>query len=283
MSRILQIDKKSCSENLGFTLVELSIVLVIIGLIIGGVMVGRDLINSAGIRAQVSQMEKLYTAVNTFKLKYGGIPGDLLSTDAQAFGLFASINGPARAWGDNNGILEAGGAGCNVIGLTNCFYAEFLMLFRQLSDAQLIDGMYSPNTIISNQGRPTVTLTGDMVGMFMPPAKIGHGAFITVTSYRGMNYFNLSGFNSILTSNGYYGLLTTNPLSAQEANSIDSKIDYGKPNSGSVLAIDLARDISSNLPLWVTTSAIAACVTGGTAYTLSNETTGACSLSFRFK
>lgn len=55
----------------GFTLVELSIVLVIIGLIIGGVMVGRDLIKTSEVRSQISQIEEFKTAVNTFKVKYG--------------------------------------------------------------------------------------------------------------------------------------------------------------------------------------------------------------------
>ena len=56
--------KKTVSIKSGFTLVELSIVLVIIGLIIGGVVVGRDLIDAATIRAQISQIEKYNTAVN---------------------------------------------------------------------------------------------------------------------------------------------------------------------------------------------------------------------------
>ena len=38
----------------GFTLIELSIVLVIIGLLVGGVLVGQDLIRAAGVRAQIS-------------------------------------------------------------------------------------------------------------------------------------------------------------------------------------------------------------------------------------
>ena len=60
-----------------FTLIELSIVLVIIGLIVGGVLVGQDLIKAAEIRAQVSQLEKFNTAVNTFHVKYNDIPGDI--------------------------------------------------------------------------------------------------------------------------------------------------------------------------------------------------------------
>lgn len=59
----------------GFTLIELSIVLVIIGLIVGGMLVGQDLINAAKVRAEFSQMEKLDAAVNTFRLKYNALPG----------------------------------------------------------------------------------------------------------------------------------------------------------------------------------------------------------------
>jgi prepilin-type N-terminal cleavage/methylation domain-containing protein len=71
----------------GFTLIELCIVLVIIGLIVGGVLVGRDLISAAAVRAQVSQIEKYNTAVNTFRAKYGALPGDISATAAAQFGL----------------------------------------------------------------------------------------------------------------------------------------------------------------------------------------------------
>src|SRR5438477_2747635 len=72
----------------GFTLIELSIVLVIIGLIVGGILVGQDLIKAAEIRATVGQVEKYNSAVNTFRSKYNGIPGDIPPTQAAAFGLF---------------------------------------------------------------------------------------------------------------------------------------------------------------------------------------------------
>ncbi len=45
--------------------------LVIIGLIIGGVLVGQDLIRAAEVRAQISQIEKYNTGVETFYGKYG--------------------------------------------------------------------------------------------------------------------------------------------------------------------------------------------------------------------
>ncbi len=46
------------NQQSGFTLIELSIVLVLIGLIVGGVLVGQDLIRAAKLRAQIGQIEK---------------------------------------------------------------------------------------------------------------------------------------------------------------------------------------------------------------------------------
>src|ERR1019366_6843373 len=60
----------------GFTLIEMSIVLVIIGLIVGSVLVGRDLIRAAELRSVISEVEKYKTAVMTFKGKYDCLPGD---------------------------------------------------------------------------------------------------------------------------------------------------------------------------------------------------------------
>ena len=61
----------------GFTLLELSIVMVIIGLIIGGITVGQDLIRSAELNSVVTDINKYKTAINTFNLKYNAMPGDM--------------------------------------------------------------------------------------------------------------------------------------------------------------------------------------------------------------
>jgi prepilin-type N-terminal cleavage/methylation domain-containing protein len=67
----------------GFTLIELSIVLVVIGLIIGGIIIGQTLIQSAQIRRQTTEFGKWYAAVNTYRIKYNALPGD----DANAVAL----------------------------------------------------------------------------------------------------------------------------------------------------------------------------------------------------
>src|ERR1039458_9134105 len=88
----------------GFTLIELSVVLVIIGLIVGSVLVGQSLISAAGVRATIAQIEKYNTAANTFREKYGYLPGDIKDPDASSFGLAA--RGQYAGEGDDNGVIE---------------------------------------------------------------------------------------------------------------------------------------------------------------------------------
>ncbi len=81
-----------CVNNrIGFTLIELAIVLVIIGLLVGGTLVGRDLIHAALIRKTIGQYEQFSLAVNTFKTKYTCMPGDC--QNAEGFGFYPGSNG----------------------------------------------------------------------------------------------------------------------------------------------------------------------------------------------
>lgn len=63
-------------NNKGFTLVELAIVLVVIGLILGMAFKGKDLIDGAKVKSLAAQYNKVVAGANTFYEKYGFYPGD---------------------------------------------------------------------------------------------------------------------------------------------------------------------------------------------------------------
>ncbi len=178
----------------GFTLIELSIVLVVIGLIIGGILVGRDLINAAEIRATISQVEKYRAAVNTFQSKFNCIPGDCLN--AAAFGFIPRGNLPGE--GDGDGLLQ----GINGLGGFSDNYqgaGETVVFWVDLSTANLIDGSF---TTASETVAPGANITGGAIGNYYPKAKLGRGNYFYVYSKLGTAYNDGVGSGSMLAMVG---------------------------------------------------------------------------------
>lgn len=93
----------------GFTLVEIAIVLVIIGLILGGVLKGQVLIDNAKYKNFVKQIESYRAGVYTFQDTYRGLPGDLLNVSA--------LDSAAVA-GNGNGLIA--GKFCNTASEESC-------------------------------------------------------------------------------------------------------------------------------------------------------------------
>lgn len=97
-------------KQTGFTLVEIAIVLVIIGLLLGGILKGQELINSARVRALADQNSAIQAAYFGFIDRYRQVPGDMRDTDAQdAIGanVLTGGNGDGRL---NNGDLNEAAA-----------------------------------------------------------------------------------------------------------------------------------------------------------------------------
>jgi prepilin-type N-terminal cleavage/methylation domain-containing protein len=75
----------------GFTLVEIAIVLVIIGLLLGGVLKGQGLIDSAKVKNIIQQSNSLSAAVNAYQDKFRALPGDDVLATTHVAG--ATVNG----------------------------------------------------------------------------------------------------------------------------------------------------------------------------------------------
>lgn len=218
-------------RNAGFTLVELAIVLVIIGLLVGGVLVGQDLIKQAEIRSVVDQMEKTNAAVNTFRGKFGGFPGDLASNRAVTFGLNTGVvpvtdRDGTDGRGDGDGLVE----GHNGTAVTaNALGGESALFWRDLSTSDLISEGFSTTT-----GGPAVSATLATLPDFVPQTRLRESTFISVLNSAGRNNYYIDQISStnatgVITSTG-------NGLSPLESKSIDEKLDDGIPISGTIIA-----------------------------------------------
>jgi prepilin-type N-terminal cleavage/methylation domain-containing protein len=92
----------------GFTLVEIAIVLVIVGLLLGGVLKGQELIFNSKVKATYNMSKELSAAVNGYQDRYKQLPGD----DPQALTRFPTYT-PAVVNGDGDGLIGWGGT-CQV-------------------------------------------------------------------------------------------------------------------------------------------------------------------------
>ena len=94
----------------GFTLVEIAIVLVIIGLLLGGILKGQEMITQAKIKNIISDFSGISAAFHGYQDRYRALPGDDLNAGTR----WAAA--PAADPGDGNGVVGGtynnGGVAC---------------------------------------------------------------------------------------------------------------------------------------------------------------------------
>jgi prepilin-type N-terminal cleavage/methylation domain-containing protein len=193
-------------RDAGFSLVELAIVLLVIGLIIGGVLKGQELLESARLKSLLTQVNEYRVASSIFQERYGALPGDYSKAREHIRADLLNGNG--------DGIIEGPGLSSHGTG------HEALSFWTHLAAAGLIAAPGEPpqgGLATFGHGAPTTRMGGGFTVRY----GIGGSA---------RHWF------SVGTENGAEGngaLLT--PLQAM---SLDQKIDSGNPLNGQFRAMD---------------------------------------------
>ena len=214
-------DKKQTA----FTLIELSIVLVIIGLIVGGILAGKALIQQAEIRSAASQLQKMETAYRTFQVKYGCIMGDCANATEFFGNNFIVIaagcppsGGAGNGNGNGDGFIDNAGYG-------GIWWCEPTQALRSLYLANFL-----PTHIIS-PCRP-----GNSV--YFKAMNDSCGYFYKDDLYSGVTPIRINSINLATFTSG--GSVNAAALSPVQARLIDEKIDDGKPATGKFRGLNAA-------------------------------------------
>jgi prepilin-type N-terminal cleavage/methylation domain-containing protein len=216
-------------SNFAFSLIELSIVLVILGLLTGGILAGQSLIHAAELRSVATQHDRYVAAIHAFRDKYFALPGDM--TNATSFWGAAAV--PAScATTQGTGTQTCDGDGDGKVGLAAPLSAkpECYRFWQHLANAGLIEGQYSGivGTQTDNRNAPS----GKVAQAVWYTQYLG-----TVNGTGSVTFFD-GPYDHVLfygIGSGNTGWPTLQVFSAEDMWNIDTKLDDGKPALGKVV------------------------------------------------
>ena len=236
---------KSIHTQKGFTLVELAIVMTIIGLLIGGILKGQELMENARVTSTVAQVKAYEAAITTFRDAYNAVPGDMPNTVNRLPGC-TTICEPAAATAGNGIVGDPAWAATWAAQMTAplngvapaAVGAETQLFWVHLLKADLISGVTDSPLRAGGQlawgdSHPAGRIGGGFVAGFGNGA-IAIGSPVNVANFPGVSGMIVALVQNInVTPTATVGL---NPLTAARAAQIDRRIDDGRPATGYVQA-----------------------------------------------
>jgi prepilin-type N-terminal cleavage/methylation domain-containing protein len=152
----------------GYTLVEIAIVLVIIGLLLGGVLKGQELIYNQKVKSTYDNYRQFTAAMYGYQDRYKALPGD--DPGALTRGFIVPPGEPPIVAGNGNGYIDGGGNQCLVQGAAGevCQAAYHLRLSGFLTGEGTISAQHPLGGV--------VTLNAPVAGMGFPASFVGSTA-----------------------------------------------------------------------------------------------------------